>query len=104
MPEITGTVTYSERIARPPSAEAWVARSGPDAVLAEVTQPTEGMQVPFAFALECPEALIDEELASIVSAEIRCDGRRAFATSDPVPVLTQGNPASDVTIRVHIAG
>ena len=106
MPEITGTVTYWERIALPPSAEVRVALSGLGVadVIAEVTQPTEGRQVPFAFALGYPEELIDEELAYVVTAEIGHDGRSAFVTTDPVPVLTQGNPASGITVRVHVAG
>ena len=106
MPEITGAVTYWERIALPPSAEVRVALSAldQDEVLAEVVRPTDGLQVPFAFALEVPENLIDDELAYVVRAEIRYDGRSAFVSSEPVRVLTQGSPADAVTIRVHVAG
>jgi putative lipoprotein len=100
---MTGTVTYWERIALLPDAELHVALSvlGAPEPIAELSQPINGGQVPIAFTLAYPESQIDEEQTYLVTAEIRYDERTAFVTSDPVAVITQGNPATDVAIRVH---
>ncbi len=98
-----GTVTYRERIPLRPNAELPVALSalGVPEPIAELTQPINGAQVPIAFTLAFPESQIDEAQTYVVSAEIRYDERAAFVTTEPVAVITQGNPASDVEIRVH---
>ena len=103
MLELMGTVTYWERVALLPDAEVHVALSAIDVPepIAEMTQPVDGAQVPIPFTLAYPESQIDGEGAYVVTAEIRQDGRTAFVTSDPVAVITHGNPEHDVTIRVH---
>src|SRR3954447_5223311 len=98
-----GTVTCWEPIALLPEAELHVALSALGAAepIAELTQPVGGGQVPIPFTLAYPESQIDQELAYVVTAEIRYDECAAFVTSDPVAVITLGKPASDVAIRVH---
>ena len=102
MLELTGTVTYVERVALLPSAELLVALSarGAPMPIAELMQPAGG-QVPIPFTLVYPESQIDRRRAYVVTAEIRYDDHPAFTTSDPVAVITMGNPASDVEIRVR---
>ena len=105
MLELTGRVTYWERIALPAAAEIHVELLALDAwkTIAEVTQATHGAQVPISFVLSYPMDAVDERLVYALRAEIRCDGRVAFVTSDPIPVITQGHPSCDVEIRVHTA-
>jgi putative lipoprotein len=46
---------------------------------------------------------IRPEGAYVVRARIT-DGERTFASTEPVPVLTQGHPSQDVRVRVRIGG
>ena len=105
MLELTGKVTYRERIALPAAAEIHVELLALDAwkTIAEVTQATHGAQVPISFVLAYPADAVDERLVYALRAEIRCDGRVAFVTSDPIPVITQGHPSCGIEIRVHTA-
>ena len=100
---MTGTVTYLEPVALLPNAELHVALSAVGAAepIAELTQPIDGAHVPIPFTLAYPKSQIDQQLAYVVTAEIRYDERAAFVTSDPVAVITMGSPASGVAIRVH---
>ena len=105
MVELTGRVTYRERIALPAAAEIHVELLAVDTckTVAEVTQVTDGAQVPISFVLSYPADAVDELLGYALRAEIRYDGRAAFVTSDPIPVITQGHPSRDVEIRVRMA-
>jgi putative lipoprotein len=93
--QLTGTVSYRERIALLPGSElniklldVSVADAAAD-VLAELNMPDPG-QVPINFQLPYDPALIDERMSYTVRAEIRIDGRLVFTTDTAHPVLTRG--------------
>jgi uncharacterized lipoprotein YbaY len=99
--ELTGTVTYVERIALPPAAEIRVALVDAGLrVLAEQVQALGERQVPVPFAIAYA-AEIDEYAIYALRAEIRVEGRVAFASPFDVLVLSGGNPSSDVELRVR---
>jgi uncharacterized lipoprotein YbaY len=99
--ELTGTVTYVERIALPPAAEIRVALVDAGLrVLAEQVQALGERQVPVPFAIGYA-AEIDEYAIYALRAEIRVEGRVAFASPFDVLVLSGGNPSSDVELRVR---
>lgn len=104
-PEVIGSVTYRERIALPPEAAVRVrlldvsVADAPPVVLGEQFFETHGAQVPFSFAVPYPltgirEAGRYELAASIVDNA----GSTLFSTDMNVPVITGGNPVSDVNI------
>ncbi|NNU80132.1 META domain-containing protein [Halovulum dunhuangense] len=71
---VTGEVFYRERIALPDSSLLIVAAMGPDGRnLAETRVPTDGAQVPLAFALDLPEGQPADLRAAIVT-----EGRTAW--------------------------
>ena len=108
---LTGTVTYLQRIALPPDAVVTVRlldvslADAPSVTLAEQTIPTEGRNVPIAYALTYDPGRIEPRHRYAVRAEIR-DGAGAlrWTTDTTVPVLTQGAPSDDVEIRVVQVG
>ncbi len=97
--EVTGTVTYRQRIALPPDAVirvrlADVSRQDvPADVLAEVDIPSAGRQVPIPFRLTYPVARIDPAHTYAVSARILVDDRLTMISTTVIPVLTRGAPA-----------
>jgi uncharacterized lipoprotein YbaY len=101
--QITGTVSYLERIAMPPSAIVRVALvdapvdDGPPQVLAEFTTEMGDRQVPIPFAIELPE----DGVADALQAEIAVDGQVQFATPEAIPLPSDGGPRNDIAIRVH---
>lgn len=106
---VTGTVTYRERIALPPDAvvDVWITDIGPgvvaQAILAEATVPAAGRQVPLPFEVRIDPARVQATRPYGLRAAIRAGGETWFATTAPVPVLTQGAPA-EVTVMVTRAG
>lgn len=109
-PQVTGTVTYRERIALPSDASVRVrlldvsAADAPAVVIGEQVIPTHGKQVPFRFAVPYPQSAI-RELGSYAVAAIILDdsGEGLFTTGMNVPVITGGNPVSDVNIVLVMA-
>ncbi len=106
---VSGTVIYYERILLPPTAQVIVQLrdvSRADAaanVLAE--QIIDGRAgPPYAFSLSYDPAQIQDNLTYVVWAEIRDGDRLLFTTTESHPVITMGNPTSDVEIRVVGAG
>lgn len=103
---VSGSVTYLERIALTPEAvvRVEVVRQGPAQgqarVVGEQTIPSPG-QVPIAFSLALTEPL-DTEVGYVVRASIT-DGERLMSSREDVPVLTRGNPAENVSVRVSSA-
>ncbi|WP_420456669.1 YbaY family lipoprotein [Rubrivirga sp.] len=108
---LTGTVTYLQRIALPPDAVVTVRlldvslADAPSATLAEQKIPTEGRNVPIAYALSYDPDRIEPRRRYAVRAEVR-DGAGAlrWTTDTTIPVLTQGAPSDDVEIRVVQVG
>lgn len=84
---ITGSVTYRERIALPPTAQIEVTLAdvsladAPSRTLASQRFGAEGRQVPFAFALTVDRADLDPRHSYAVSARITdADGKLMFIT------------------------
>lgn len=106
--QITGTVTYRERIALQPGSTVRVRLEDvsradvPRALVAETSTLTE-RQVPIPFTLAYDRADIDPAHVYTVRAEILDPaGTIRWRSTAHYPVLTQGNPA-EVEILVHPA-
>jgi putative lipoprotein len=97
--EVTGTITYRERMTLTADAEVEVKLL--DVSLADVAAVelaslliTNPGQVPIAFKLEFNPAEIEERNTYVIRADIRDRGRRMFTTDTAYPVLTRGSAAS----------
>ncbi|NTU78537.1 MAG: LPXTG cell wall anchor domain-containing protein [Chloroflexales bacterium] len=107
---VTGTVIYLERILPPPTAKVNVQlqevsrADAPATVLAEQSIDTAGKGPPYAFSLSYDPAQIVDRGRYIVRAEIRDGEQLLFTTTTSYPVITQGNPTSDVEVRVERVG
>ena len=84
---VTGSVTYRERIALPPTAQIEVTLAdvsladAPSRTLASQRFGAEGRQVPFAFAVSVDRADLDPRHRYAVSARITdADGKLMFIT------------------------
>jgi putative lipoprotein len=94
---VTGTVSYLQRIALPPTAVIIVQlqdTSRADAaaeVLAEDKITLGNRQVPVSFSLKYDQAKINEKHTYSVSARILVDGQLRFINDQSYPVLTRGN-------------
>jgi len=101
---VTGTATYRERIALPPSArfEAVildVARAdAPAAVLARTTIDNPG-QPPIRFAVTYDEAKLDPRARYVLRASVTVDGKLWFTTDTATPVVTGGDARVDLLLR-----
>jgi putative lipoprotein len=103
---ITGTVTYRNRVALPPTAVIEVSLQ--DVSLADApakvisTQKIEagGKQPPFAYELSYDPAQIDPRMTYSVSARITSNSELLFISDTMIPVLTRGAPMTDVDILV----
>lgn len=95
---VTGTVTYLQRSALPPTATvrvqlADVSRAdAPAVVLAEQRIDAQGRQVPFAFELPYDPAKIDARMSYAVQARIEDGGRLLFINDTRYAVITRGAP------------
>ena len=104
---ITGTVTYLERIALPPDAQIEVIlvdTSAPDVTTQLIGQQliaANGKQVPVAFVIEYPVEQIDPTHVYTLQARITLGNQPLFDTPQPIPVLTAGNPITNVEIVVQ---
>jgi putative lipoprotein len=106
--QVTGTVTYRPRIALPPDAVITVQLqdvSLADAaaeMVGEQVIPAEGRQVPFAYAIPYDPAAIEARHRYSMAARIEDgDGTLLFHSDTNIPVITDGNPTSDVEIVVR---
>jgi putative lipoprotein len=103
---ITGTVTYRNRSALPPSAVIEVTLA--DVSLADApakvisTQRIEagGQQPPFPYELKYDPAQIDPRMTYVVSARITEGNELLFISDTHNPILTRGAPLTGVDIVV----
>lgn len=98
--EVTGTVTYRERIALPDDAVIEVTLSdvsrqdAPAPIIARTTFVSGGRQVPLPFRLGYDRVAIEPSRVYAVRATIRVGGQLAFTTDTVVRVITQGAPSA----------
>ncbi|MGE5603550.1 MAG: YbaY family lipoprotein [Nitrososphaerales archaeon] len=104
---LEGTVTYSQRIALAPDAVIEVSlqdisrADAPADVVARQTIQANGKQVPIPFALLYDAAQIKPAARYSVSARITENGKLTWISTQLIPVLTDGAPASNVEIVVQ---
>ena len=97
---VTGTISYRQRMALPPTAIVVVQlqdsslADAPVKVLAEDKMTLGNRQVPVSFSLVCDSAKIDERHTYTVRARILVDGQLRFISDKLYPVLTHGNKNS----------
>lgn len=109
-PAVSGTVAYRERMALPPDAEVevWITDTSPGivtmAILAQVSVPTAGKQVPVPFTLPVDPARVEPTHTYGLRAVIKSGGQTLFESREPVPVLTQGHPATVSLLLARAAG
>ncbi len=107
---VSGTVTYRQRIALPPTAVLTVSLidvSRADAAATVITQQrieTAGKQVPFSFDMAYDRTKIQERNRYAIRAEIRDGDRLLFTTDTNYSVITQGNPRNVDLTLVQVGG
>ena len=109
--EVTGTVTYMVRSALPDDAVLTVQiqdtsrADAPAVVMGESWYVTGGAQVPLPFAVAYNPEFIQENLTYTLSVRIT-DGEDnlLFINDTSIPVITNGNPTTDVEVVVVPTG
>ncbi len=104
--DVTGSISYLQRIALPPDAIATIrvqdtSRAGAKALtLAEQTIELAGQQVPVAFNLIVDRDLIGKRARLTVSARIESHGKLLFISDKVYPVkLIDGKSHSEMILR-----
>jgi putative lipoprotein len=104
--KVTGTVTYRERMALPPTAVikvqlADVSRAdAPAVVLGEQVIQAAGNQVPFTFEVTFDPAQIVANHTYAVQARIEDDGKLRFISDQRYAVITGGAPiTADILLK-----
>lgn len=98
MAQVTGTVTYRERIALPPTTVVTVKlvdvsrADAPAIVIGEQVIRPAGKQAPFAFSIAYDPVQIQPHLTYAVQARIEDGGRLLFISDRMYPVLTRDAP------------
>lgn len=96
--KVTGTVTYRERIALPPTAVIKVQlvdvsrADAPAVVIGERLVHPGGQQVPFPFEIAYDSAKIEANHSYAVQARIEVDGQLRFINDQRYAVITRGAP------------
>ena len=95
-PEVSGTVTYREKMLLPTVADVKIVVLEIDGqkepkTIVERLIPTQGRQVPIPFKVFLPQSANSEHDFS-VGAEILIDGKVWFRATKMTLVLTHGNP------------
>jgi putative lipoprotein len=97
---VTGTVTYRERMALPPDAaidvrlEDTSAQDAPAKLIGESVFAAAGQQVPIPFQVSFNTADINPAHTYQLRANITVDGTKMFASTSAYPVITNGAPMS----------
>ena len=108
---VTGTATYLQRIALPPEAvmttriEDVSRADAPAEVIGEQVIQTQGKQVPIPFQVPYDANQIQENHSYSLRVRIENGaGKLLFINDTNVPVITRGNPISDIEIILVQAG
>jgi putative lipoprotein len=104
--ELTGKVTYLERMLLPRAANLRIILFDTDdpanpSVILEKVIPTEGRQIPIPFKVHLARGSINARRSYSVKAELIIGGRLWFTTRKPIPVLTKGNPHNITIVLEH---
>lgn len=103
---VTGTVTYLEKIALPDDAVIEVylvdvtAPDVPGTYISGISERANGQQVPISFSLPYDSLQINPAGHYIVQAFISANGRLLFSNAGGVAVITNGAPTSNVEVVV----
>ena len=104
--KVTGSITYRERIALPPSAVITVQlvdvsrADAPAVLIAEQVIPTQGRQVPFEFTLAYEASRIQASHTYAVQVRIEDGGRLLFISDTVNRAITQDAPGQlDIVVR-----
>ena len=104
--KVTGSITYRERMALPPSALVTVKlvdvsrADAPAELIAEQVIATAGRQVPFEFALEYDAARIQPSHTYAVQVRIEDGGKLLFISDTVNRVITRDAPTHiDIVVR-----
>jgi putative lipoprotein len=104
---VTGTVTYLQRSALPPTAVIEVVLQDisrmdvPAEVISSQRIEAQGKQVPFPYDLKYNATKIDPKHTYAVRATIKDGDKLLFTSTQVYPVITNGAPTSDVEITVE---
>lgn len=108
---VTGTATYLQRIALPPDAvmttriEDVSKADAPAEVIGEQVIQTQGKQVPIPFDVSYDASQIQENHSYGLRVRIEDGaGKLLFINDANVPVITRGNPTSDIEVILVQAG
>lgn len=105
--KVTGTVTYLQRSALPPTAVVEVQLQDvskmdvPAEVISSQRIEAQGKQVPFAYELPYDPAKIVTGNRYVVRATIKDGDKLLFTSTQAYPVITNGAPTSGVEIIVE---
>ncbi|WP_374525634.1 YbaY family lipoprotein [Sphingopyxis sp.] len=106
---VTGSITYRERMALPPTAQVEVTLSdvslmdAPSKTIAQQAFTADGRQVPFAFSLTIDQRKLDARGRYAVSARITdASGRLMFITDTHNGVTFDGRPRVDLGTLVMV--
>ena len=106
---VTGSITYRERMALPPTAQVEVTLAdvslmdAPSKTIARQSFTADGRQVPFAFSLTVDERKIDPRGRYSVSARITdASGKLMFITDTHNGVTFDGRPRVDMGTLVMV--
>ena len=100
---VTGSITYRERIALPPTAQVEITLSdvslmdAPSKTIAQQSFTADGRQVPFAFTLTVDQRRLDPRHSYAVAARITdASGKLMFITDTRNSVAFDGRRAIDM--------
>lgn len=102
------TASYRARIAVPPGAELLVElldvslADAPSALIAAKRVAID--RVPTTVELTYDDAVIDEQMTYVISAQLLTDRRTMFRTTQEYPVLTHGAPSEDISVMMEMMG
>jgi len=105
--KVTGTAAYRERITLPPSARVIVElqdvslADAPAKIIANQTIDPAGKAPPYPFELTYDPSKIIEQNRYVVRSTIRDGDKLLFTSTQAYPVITRGNPTSDIEILMQ---